>query len=102
MTEERRAAGIAAEMTWESAAEAGPAAAAAPVRPDSAGWGGELCRAMAGEELLTQWCGAQPCKTLPIHVSAFNTPVFSGVSSPSDVEEKYCRWYQGELIFKIV
>lgn len=81
-------------------AEAAPAAAA-QMFPGPAGWGRELCRAMAGKELLSPHYGAQPCETLPVLVSEFNAAVFSGVSSPSDVKEKGYRWYQGESIFKI-
>lgn len=67
------------------------------MRADPAGWGHELRRAMAGKELLSQRCGAQPCKTLSILVSEFNAAVFSGVSSPSDAKEKGYRWYHWEL-----
>lgn len=81
-------------MSWESVAEAAPAARA-QMQPDPVGWGRKRDRATAGKELLSQWYGAQPRKTPSIHASEFIAAVFLGVSGSSDEKEKGYHWYQG-------
>lgn len=94
MAEKCRVAGETAEMSWESVANAAPAAGA-QMQPDPVGWGCKRGRVMAGKELFSQWYGAQPHETPSIRASEFNTTVFLGVSGLSDEKEKRYHWYQG-------